>query len=78
VINQRHRREVHHIEKAYLKDGFSFDLEESLNLFNDSFGLGRGEIDLIHDGDDGEILGKSKVKIGQGLGLDAAAGIDEE
>ena len=40
--------------------------------------VGGGEIDLVDDGDDLEAVGDGEVGVGEGLGLDALAGIDDE
>ncbi len=40
--------------------------------------VGVRQVDLVDDGDDGEVLLHRQVHIGDGLGLDALGGIDDE
>ena len=41
-------------------------------------GLGGGEVDLVERGDDREVGFERGVAVGEGLGLDALARVDEE
>ena len=41
-------------------------------------GLGRGQVDLVERGDDLEVVLEGQVAVGQGLGLDALGGVDEQ
>ena len=41
-------------------------------------GLGRGEVDLVERGDDREVVLEREVAVGEGLGLDALRGVDEQ
>ena len=52
--------------------------EHSLELLLAALGVGRGQVDLVQDGDDLEIVFDRLVAVGQGLGLDALAGVDEQ
>ena len=61
------------------QNGFGgVETDESFNLFADAFGVSGGQIDLVDDGDDLEILIERKVGVGEGLGFDALRSIDDE
>ena len=47
-------------------------------LGGDRFGPGDIEVDLVDDGDQGEVLLHGEVDVGQRLGLDALDGVDDE
>ena len=52
--------------------------EEVDQFAGDFFGAGGGEVGLVDDGDDGEVELKGGVGVGEGLGLDALGGVDQE
>ena len=54
------------------------DPERLLHLLHDLFGPGGGEVDLVDDGDDREVVVDGLEGVGDGLGLDALGGVDEE
>ena len=54
------------------------DREDVLQLLDDDVGLGRGEVDLVDDRDDHEVLAQREMDVGQRLGLDPLGGIDHE
>ncbi len=54
------------------------DGQHVLELLDDDVRLGRGQVDLVEDGDDDEALRQRQVDVGQGLGLDALRGVDDE
>ncbi len=54
------------------------DREDVLQLLDDDVGLRRGEVDLVDDRDDHEILAQREMDVGQRLGLDPLGGIDHE
>ncbi len=54
------------------------DAEDLFHFLSDGFGLGGGEIDLVDDGDDGEVGVDGGESVGDGLGLDALRGVAEE
>ena len=37
-----------------------------------------GQVDLVEDRDDGQVALDGHVEVGQGLGLDALGGVDQE
>ena len=47
-----------------------------LDLFVTHIDIGGGQIDLIDDGDDREIVFHRHVEIGDGLGFDPLTGVD--
>jgi hypothetical protein len=60
-------------------DGFvGGELEDVFELAFGFFDIGVGEVDLVDDGDDVEVLLHRQVEVGDGLSLDALGGIDEE
>ena len=59
-------------------DGEGVDAEDLFHFLGDIVGAGGGEIDLVDDGDDFEVLVDGGVGVGDGLGLDALGGITEE
>ena len=54
------------------------DAEHALDLPRDPVGVGRGEVDLVHGGDDREVVLEREVAVGEGLRLDALRRVDEE
>ena len=44
----------------------------------DPVGVGGGKVDLVHRGDDREVVLEGEVAVGEGLRLDALRGVDEE
>ncbi len=54
---------------------------EADGLFDHLLGavdVGGGEVDLVDDGDDLEAVGDGEIGVGEGLGLDALGGVDDE
>jgi hypothetical protein len=47
-------------------------------LLFDEIGLGGGQIDLINDRQNGEVVGGGKKGVGDGLRLDALAGVHDQ
>jgi len=43
----------------------------------DAFGLGGGQVDLVQNRDDFVVMINRLIDIGEGLGFDALAGIDD-
>ena len=61
------------------EDGFgSVEADDLLDLLLDAFGLGRGEVDLVDDGDDFVVVLDRLVDIGERLRLDPLRGIDDQ
>ena len=54
------------------------DAEDGLDLHRVAVGVGRREVDLVQHGDDLEVVLEGEVAVGQGLGLDALRGVDDE
>ena len=54
------------------------DREDVLQLLDDEVGLGRGQVDLVDDRDDHQVLAQGQVDVGQRLGLDPLGGVDHE
>ena len=54
------------------------DGEGLLELAHDHLGIGRWQVDLVDDRDDREVLRHRQVDVGEGLGLDPLAGVDDE
>ena len=54
------------------------DAEHALDLPRDPVGVGRGEVDLVHRGDDREVVLEREVAVGEGLRLDPLRRVDEE
>jgi small subunit ribosomal protein S20 len=52
--------------------------EDVLDLGRHPVGLGGREVDLVERGHDAEVVLHGQVAVGQGLGLDALGGVDEE
>ena len=52
-------------------------MTSSISL-RDRLRLGAGEVDLVDDGDDGEVGLDGEVEVGEGLRLDALRGVDDE
>ena len=52
--------------------------EDPLDLLGAPVGLGRGQVDLVERGDDGEVGVERGVAVGQGLGLDPLGRVDEQ
>ena len=49
-----------------------------LDLEGAPLGIGRGQVDLVQHGHDLEVVLDGLVAVGQGLGLDALRGVDQE
>ena len=66
--------------------GLARDLEDVVDVAADEGGdllgvllrLGGGQVDLVEDRDDGQVPLDGHVEVGQGLGLDALGGVDQE
>ena len=54
------------------------DREDVLELLDDHLRLGRGQVDLVEDRDDRQPEPQREVDVGEGLGLDALGGVDDE
>ena len=54
------------------------DAEHLLDLRGVALGVGGGEVDLVERGDDLEVVLERLVAVGQGLGLDALGGVDQQ
>ena len=54
------------------------ETEHLLDLGGVPLGIGRGQVDLVEGGHDLEVVLDGLVAVGQGLGLDALGGVDEE
>ena len=54
------------------------DAEHALDLARDPVGVGGGEVDLVHRGDDREVVLEGEVAVGEGLRLDPLRRVDEE
>ena len=52
--------------------------EQLGDLLGDALGLGAGQVDLVQAGDELEARVDGQVGVGQGLGLDALGGVDDE
>ena len=44
----------------------------------DPLGVGVGQVDLVDDGDDRQVVLERQVDVGQRLGLDALGGVDDQ
>ncbi len=60
------------------EDLLAGDRQDGLQLLDDDVGLGRGQVDLVDDGDDHQVLAQGQVDVGQGLGLDPLGGVDDQ
>ena len=54
------------------------DAEHPFDLLRVALGFGGREVDLVEDGDDIQVVLKGQVAVGEGLGLDALGGVDDE
>ena len=54
------------------------DADELGDLVGVLLGLGAGQVDLVEDGDDGEVVLQGQVEVRQSLGLDALGRVDEQ
>ena len=54
------------------------DAEHLLDLGRVAVGLGGRQVDLVEAGDDLEVVLEGQVAVGQGLGLDALGGVDQQ
>ena len=59
-------------------DLFARDRQDVLELVHDRLGVGRWQVDLVQDGDEGQVLLQRQVDVGERLGLDALRGVDDE
>ncbi len=61
------------------ENGFGgIETDEGFDLFADALGVGGGEIDLIDNRDNLEVLIEGEIGIGEGLGFDSLGGIDHQ
>ena len=60
------------------QDRVGRDAEDPLDLRRVLLGLGGGQVDLVEGGHDLEVVLEGLVAVGQGLGLDALGGVDQE
>ena len=54
------------------------DREDVLELVHDRVGVRRGQVDLVEDRDEGEVLLQREVDVGERLRLDALGRVDDE
>ena len=54
------------------------EADHGFDLLADAFGFGGGQIDLVDDGDDFEVVMEREVGVGEGLGFHALGGIDHQ
>ena len=60
------------------EDVLARDGERLLELAHHHLRVGGGQVDLVDDRDDRQVLGHRQVHVGERLGLDALAGVDDE
>ena len=60
------------------QDVLGGDAEHGLDLHRVAIGVGGGQVDLVQRGDDLQVVLQRQVAVGQGLGLDALGGVDDE
>ena len=60
------------------EDLVAVEAEGVLDLLLDLVGAGRLHVDLVEHGDDGEVAADGEVGVGDGLGLDALGGVDQQ
>jgi hypothetical protein len=60
------------------EDLLARDREDVLELVHDRVGVGRGQVDLVQDGDQGQSLAQGEMNIGEGLRLDPLGRVDDE
>ena len=61
-----------------MEDRVGRDAEHTLDLSGEPFRVGAGEVDLVEDGNDLEVVVDGLVGVGEGLGLDALRRVDEQ
>jgi hypothetical protein len=54
------------------------EADDVLDLLLDALGIGRGQVDLVEDRDDLEVVVEREVDVGEGLRLDALRRVDDE
>ena len=54
------------------------EADDILDLLGDALGLGAGQVDLVDDRDDGQVVLERQVDVGQRLRLDALGGVDDQ
>ena len=54
------------------------DRQDVLELVDDRLGVGRRQVDLVEDRDEGQVLAQRQVDVGERLGLDALGRVDDE
>ena len=60
------------------QDVLGRDAEHLLDLGRAAVGVGGGQVELVEAGDDLEVVLEGEVAVGEGLGLDALGGVDEQ
>ena len=58
--------------------GVGIQTQLRVDLFDDPFHVGRGEVDLVDDGNNREVMLHRQVEVGKRLGLDALGGVDQK
>ncbi len=54
------------------------DRQDVLELVHDRLGVGRRQVDLVQDGDEGQALAHREMDVGERLRFDALGGVDDE
>ena len=57
---------------------FARDREHVLELVHDRLGVGRRQVDLVEDRDQGQVLAQRQMDVGERLRLDALGGVHDE
>ncbi len=52
--------------------------DDVLHLLQGRLDVGRGQVDLVDDRDEDQVVLDGEVGVGQGLGLDALGGVDDQ
>ena len=60
------------------QDVLGRDAEHLLDLGRAPVGVGGGQVELVEAGDDLEVVLEGEVAVGEGLGLDALGGVDQQ
>ena len=61
-----------------MQDGVGGDAQDVLDLGRKALGVGAGEVELVEDGDNLQVMVDGLIGVGQCLGLDALGGIDQQ
>ena len=54
------------------------DRQDVLELIDDRVRVGRGQVDLVQDGDEGQVLAEGEMDVGQRLGFDPLGRVNDE